>query len=155
VSDFGGGGGINAQILAALDGVEGKLDTLHTDLGKLHAQAINTLVDAVVFNASAETYTSGSIDISSYRLFCLLLDLVVANAPTDIVVRVQLSDDGSTWRTLMNGPFGDLRYEDTAGDKNEAIYGGISAAYMRLYVASSGCDSTNTFTLTAKVIASK
>lgn len=119
---------------------------------KLHSQAIHTLVDAVVFNSTDETYTSASIDVSAYRFFSVLLDLAVADAPTDIVVRVQMSDDDSTWRNFMNGPFGDLRYEDAAGAKNEAIHGPLSAPYMRFYIVSSGCTATKTFTLTAKAV---
>jgi len=55
----------------------------------------------------------------------------------------------------MNGPFGDLRYEDSAGAKQEAVIGKVVAPYMRIHVVSSGCDGTNTFTLTAKAIVAK
>lgn len=122
---------------------------------KLHQQKIQTFVDGVVFNSSAEAYTSAALDVSDYRNFSLLIDLAVALAPTDIVIRVQFSDDNVTYYNLMNGPFGDLRYEDTAGAKLEAVFGNIMASYMKVYVLSSGCDATNFFTLTVKAILGK
>lgn len=137
------------------DDANTKLDTLHTDLGKLHKQTTHTFVDAVVFNSTDEAYTSAAFAVSDYREFSLLTDLAVANAPTDIVIRVQFSDDNVTYYNLMNGPFGDLRYEDTAGDKLEAVFGKVMAAYMKVYVLSSGCDATNTFTLTVKAVLGK
>ena len=140
---------------SAQDDANTKLDTLHADLGKLHAQTTHTFVDGVVFNATDEAYTSAAFDVSDYRKFSLLIDLAVALAPTDIVIRVQFSDDDVTYYNLMNGPFGDLRYEDTAGDKLEAVVGKVMAAYMKVYVLSSGCDGTNTFTLTVKAVLGK
>lgn len=122
---------------------------------KLHKQKIQTFVDGVVFNTSAEDYTSSALAVSDYRTFSLLIDLAVALAPTDIVIRVQFSDDDVTYYNLMNGPFGDLRYEDTAGAKLEAVFGNIMSTYMKVYVLSSGCDATNTFTLTVKAILGK
>ena len=122
---------------------------------KSHIQKIHTFVDDVVFNSVNETYTAPGIDVSDYRDFAILIDLAVAFAPTDIVVRVQFSDDDSAYYNLMNGPFGDLRFEDTAGAKKEAVVGKVIAPYMRISVASSGCDATNKFTLTVKVVLSK
>lgn len=122
---------------------------------KLHKQKINTFVDGVVFNTSAEAYTSAKLDVSDYRNFSLLIDLAVASDPTDIVIRVQFSDDDVKYYNLMNGPFGDLRYEDGAGDKLEAVFGNIMAAFMKIYVLSSGCEAAKTFTLTVKAILGK
>jgi len=130
--------------------IEKKLTDILAAAEKLHSQAIHTFVNAVVFDTADETYTSASLDVSEYRNFTILLDLAVTLAPTDIVIRVQFSDDDSTFYNLMNGPFGDLRYEDTAGAKVEALTGRIIASYMRIYVVSSGCDATNKFTLTVK-----
>lgn len=132
-----------------------------TDFGRspqiprLHAQKTHTFIDGVVFDSTDEDYTSDSRDVSNYRDFGLLIDLDVTLAPTDIVVRVQFSDDDVTYRDYMNGPFGDLRYEDGAGDKNEAVVGKVIAPYMKIYALSSGCDGTNKFALTAKVVLSK
>jgi len=122
---------------------------------KLHQQKIHTFVDAVVFNSPDEDYTSASRDVSDYRDFAILIDLAVASAPTDIVIRVQFSDDNIKYYNLMNGPFGDLRFEDSAGDKLEAVVGKAMSKHMKVYVLSSGCDGSNTFTLTVKVILGK
>lgn len=113
---------------------------------------IATLINGVVFDTTAETYTSESIDISQYRDFLLLLNVDVTLVPTDIYFDVLLSDDNVSFYKLMNGPFGDLRYEDSAGDLLEAIQGKCLAPYMKLKATSSGCSSTNKFTITAKVI---
>jgi len=121
---------------------------------KSHIQKTHVFVDAVVFNEAAEAYTSEKLDVSDYRDFAVLLDLAVALAPTDILISVEFSDDCTTYYRLVNGPFGDLRYEDTAGAKKEAIIGKVIASYMRIHVLSTGCNATNTFTLTAKVVLS-
>lgn len=122
---------------------------------KSHAQKIHTFVDAVVFNSADETYTATGIDASDYREFSLLIDLAVVSDPTDIQIQVRFSDDDVTYRQLMNGPFGDLRYEDGAGAKAEAINGKVSAPYMDIHVISSGCEAGKTFTLTVKTVLSK
>lgn len=116
------------------------------------SQQVNTLVDGVVFNSANEDYTSAVIDVSALRNFTLLIDLGVTLAPTDILIQPQFSDDDLTYYNLVNGPFGSLLYEDEAGAKKEAITGVIMAQYLKLYVLSSGCDATNFFTLTAKII---
>jgi len=132
-----------------------------TDFGRspqvprLHAQKTHTFVDGVVFNSTDEDYTSDSLNVSNYRDFDLLIDLGVTLAPTDIVIRAQFSDDDITYRNYMNGPFGDLRFEDGAGDKNEALIGKVIAPYMKIYALSSGCDGTNKFILTVKAVLSK
>lgn len=133
----------------------GKNDAVLTSLRKLHSQSIYTLIDAIVFDSADEAYTSGSIAVANFRRFTLLIDLAVSGAPTDIVLRVQVSDDDTTFRNLMNGPFGDLRYEDSAGNKNEAVQGEILTPFMKLYVLSSGCTAGAYFTLTSKIIAGK
>lgn len=111
-----------------------------------------TLVDAVVFDSAAETYTATGVDASKYRKFLLLIDLAVTGSPTDIEIQVRFSDDDTTYYHYTKGPFGDLRYEDTAGDKTESLPGHCIADYMDVHVISSGCDSSNKFTLTIKAI---
>ena len=104
-------------------------------------------VKAVLFDSDAETYTSDSFECAPFRQFLLLLDLVVTGAPTDIQIWVEFSHDNVNFYKLMDGPFGSLMYEDTAGDKKECVSGNIVAHWMRIYVVSSGCDVDNTFTL--------
>ena len=55
------------------------------------------------------SYPSASFFGEPYRKFALLLNLDVTLAPTDIVIRVEVSDDNAKWYQYMNGPFGDIR----------------------------------------------
>jgi len=111
-----------------------------------------TFVDEVTFNASVTTYTSDVYEVAPYANFLLLVNLDVTGTPTDIYINVQFSDDGATWYKYMRGPFGDLRWEDTAGDKMECIDGPILAKYMRLYLVASGTAANATFKMTVKAI---
>lgn len=138
---------------------EAKQDTQITALqiidnlpGDLTKQASSTPVSAVLFDSAAEAYTSASINCSGYRKFLLEINLDVTLAPTDIQIFVQFSDDNTTFYNYMNGPFGCLLYEDAAGDKLECVSGDCLAAYIRIYVLSSGCSATATFLLTCKLI---
>jgi hypothetical protein len=135
-------------------GGSGRGSSLLRAIQSLHSGLISTLVNAHVFDVADESLTSSSVDVSGYGLFSLLLALTVSGAPTDIVIRVQLSDNDSDFYTLMNGPFGDLRFEDSAGNKSEALVSVLSANFLRLHVVSSGCSAGNTFTLTGKLVAS-
>ena len=122
---------------------------------KLHDQEIHTLVDGIVLDDDPTTYTSDSIATENFRDLSVLVNLAVTLAPTDIVIRIQESDDDVNFHTIMNGPFGDLRYEDSAGAKKEAIHGKVLAPYLRAYVVATGTDATNFFTLTLKAILTK
>jgi len=110
-----------------------------------------TLIDGHVFNTAGATKTSSSIDISRYKDLIILIDLAVTGAPTDILIEVYFSDDDTTFYKLMEGPFGDLRYEDEAGDKKEALHSKAYASNLKVKATSSGTDATNYFTLTVKV----
>ena len=129
-----------------------------TDFGLLRPaapprqQTTHVFVDGITFDDDPTTYTADGLDVSAYHEFLLLLDLAVVQTPTDIVIRVQFSDDDVTYYTYMNGPFGDLRYEDSAGAKAEVIHGQCMAPFMRLYVAATGTDGTDKFILTAKAV---
>ena len=110
-----------------------------------------TFVDAITFDDTLSTYTSTKFLCGPYRKFSLLLNLVVALAPTDILIEIFESDDNSNFYKIMNGPFGDIRYEDAAGNKKESIQGEINAPYVRIVVTATGTDATNLFWLTAKM----
>jgi len=110
-----------------------------------------TMIDAHVFDAADEAKTSNSIDVSDYKSLIVLIDLAVVLAPTDIVIDIEFSDDDSTFYKLMEGPFGDLRYEDSAGALKEALQSECYGKHVRVVATSSGCDGSNTFTLTVKI----
>lgn len=110
------------------------------------------LIDAITFNDVIASYTSATFFCEPYRKFALLINLDVTATPTDIVIRVDFSDDGVKWYQYMNGPFGDIRYEDSAGDKLEAILGELRASYIRLRAIATGTTAANKFQLTSKII---
>ena len=110
------------------------------------------LIDAITFNDVIASYTSASFFCEPYRKFALLIDLDVTLAPTDIVISVEFSDDNAKWYKYMNGFFGDLRYEDSAGDLLEAVLGELRSSYVRLKAVATGTTATATFKLTAKLI---
>jgi len=152
MTDFGVRSAVSSDIEEFVDELEGKLDTLHADIAKLYTKTTHVFVDAVVFDDDPTTYTATGLDVSAYRKFQLLIDLAVTLAPTDIVIRVEFSDDDVTYYRYVEGPFGDLRYEDVAGAKLESVPGKCIAPYMRIYVVATGTDATNKFTLTVKAI---
>lgn len=115
-------------------------------------QKTHTFVDAVTFDATDETYTSKPFECIAYSTFLLLINLDVTGSPTDIYIDVEFSDDRANWYKYMRGPFGDLRWEDGAGDKKECIDGPVLARYMRLKLTSSGCATGATFLMTVKAI---
>jgi len=143
---------VATTILALIDGVEGALAALESDIEALTAQATYVLVDGITFDDDPTSYTSGLIDVSAYRDFLLLISLTVTNSPTNIVIRVLFSDQPAAGWQYVNGPFGDLRYEDSAGTKTEAIHGKCLAPYMGVYVLATGTDATDKFTLTVKAV---
>lgn len=117
---------------------------------KRHKEVV--FIDNQVFNNVVGSVTSASFKCAPYKKFSLLIDLAVALAPTDIVIRVDESPDGIKWYQIMNGPFGDIRYEDSAGAKTESIQGNVNCPYMRLRAVATGTTATALFTLTGKVL---
>lgn len=114
-------------------------------------QKVVTFINAQVFNNVVASATSSSFKCAPYKDFSLLIDLAVANDPTDIVIRVEESADNINFFQIMNGPFGDIRYEDSAGAKKEAIQGKVNCPYVRIRAVATGTTATKTFTLTAQL----
>lgn len=112
-------------------------------------------VDDVTFNNVTTTATSTAVRCVPFHDFLILIKLVVANTPTNIVFDVEFSNDNVTFYKYMNGPFGDLRYEDGAGNKNEAIFGRCPAKYIRVKATATGTSASNTFTVSVHLLISK
>lgn len=106
-------------------------------------------VKNILFNSAGETYTSKVFECAPFKKFLLFNDIVVTGAPTTIQIWVEFSHNNAGWFKLMDGPFGSLMYEDSAGDKKECVQGKICAHWMRLHVVSVGCDASKTFKLSA------
>jgi len=108
-------------------------------------------IDNVTFDATTTTATSESFKCEPYKQFIVLIELDVTGAPTDILYDIEYSDDGGKFYKLMNGPFGDLRYEDAGGDLIEAVTGYVIAPYMRIKATATGTGQGATFRTTVKV----
>jgi len=105
-----------------------------------------TLVDNITFNNVTTTYTSNAVDAQAYRKFILNVHKVVANTPTSLEIRVQMSPDNVNWFNYVREPF-----LGTAGTEDEAIDGDAVARFIRLYVVATGTTAVNTFTLTVTI----
>ncbi len=108
------------------------------------------LIDAITFNASVTSKTGSIFEVPAYRRGLLLIDLVVTSSPTDIVFNLEFSVDRINWYKYMIGPFGDLRYEDAAGDKTECLDFPILAPFMRMRAVATGTSGSNKFLTTVK-----
>ena len=111
-----------------------------------------TLLNAITFDASTTTETGILFEVPAYRRGLLLLDIDVIDTPTDIVFHLEFSADRKKWYKYMIGPFGDLRYEDAAGDKTECLDFPILAPFMRLRAVATGTGAVNKFLITAKAV---
>ena len=111
-----------------------------------------TFIDNVTFDNVTTTKTSDEFESAPYSNFLLLVDLAVTETPTNIVIDVEFSHDRVNWFKYMNGPFGDLRWEDSAGDKMESISGAVLAPWIRIKATATGTTAANKFTLTARAI---
>ena len=111
-----------------------------------------TFIKKISFDADITTYTSEPFHCAGYRDGLLLINLDVIGAPTDIVFNVEFSDDRSNWYKYMIGPFGDLRYENAAGDKMESVNFPVLAPHMRIKGVATGTGQGAIFLMTVKAI---
>jgi hypothetical protein len=115
-------------------------------------QQIITPINAIAFNASVTTYKSEYFYVAPFATGLITIYVDVASTPTDIVFDIEFSPDNIFYYKYMIGPFGDLRYEDAAGDKKECLDIPILAPFMRCSATATGTDADKTFTITLKVI---
>ncbi len=110
------------------------------------------LIDAVTFNASITAKTGILFEVPAYSNVLILIDVDVTSTPTDLLINIEFSHDRANWYKFMRGPFGDLRYEDSAGDKTECLDIPILAPYMRGYAIATGTDGSKFFKLSLLAI---
>ena len=103
------------------------------------------LIDAVTFNAVTTSKTGNLFEVPAYANALICVDVDVTGAPTDVLIDIQFSFDRIKWFKFMLGAFGDLRYEDGAGDLKECLPIQILAPYMRGYAIATGTDASKTF----------
>jgi len=115
----------------------------------MSSSKVQTLIDQKVITSQ----TSNSVSTEDKRNFILYLDITSTGTPTDILFKVQFSNDNSNWYDLTDWFYGDLRYEDTAtaSGLHECMSWHTVGRYMRLYAEVTGGDDDNYFTITAKV----
>ena len=111
-----------------------------------------TFMDKILFTALLTNYTSEPFHCAGYRDLLLLIDLEEIDTPTDIYFNVEFSDDRSNWYKYMIGPFGDLRYEDTAPPLKESVNCPVLAPYVRIYSVATGTTAAVHFLATVKAI---
>jgi len=111
-----------------------------------------TLINNITFDNNTTSITSDAFYCEPYSKFSLLTNLEVSGTPTDILIEIETSDDQANWYKLMNGPFGDLRYEDAGGAKKESIQGEIRAHKIRIKATATDTTAVNKFTLSADII---
>ena len=114
-----------------------------------------TCIDAVAFNDVVTTSTSTGVRCVPFHDFLIMIKLAVGGTPTDIVFSVEFSEDNVTFYKYMNGPFGDLRYEDAAGAKSESVSGRCLGKYIRVSATATGTSEQNTFTVTVLLMIAK
>ena len=110
------------------------------------------LLDAITFNATTTTKTGKEFEVPAYTNGLICVDLDVTGAPTDILISVEFSPNNVNWYKYITGPFGDLRYEDAAGDKYECLALPILAKFIRGKAVATGTDATKTFKLTLRAL---
>lgn len=106
-----------------------------------------TLIDNITFDASTTSKNGNLFEVRPYSMALILVDLAVTDTPTDIVISLEFSHDRISWFKYMIDAWGDLRYEDAAGDKKESLDIPILAPYMRAKAVATGTDGTHKFTL--------
>jgi hypothetical protein len=157
--------GVRKDTAAALAGSDGDyIPLICDDEGKLWTTATgggggtatdktgHLAVDAEVFDNTQTTYTSADIDSSGYDYAYLEIDIGVTNTPTNVVIEVLTGMSASPTHKIMDGPLGDLRYEDSAGTKAETIKVPYCGDYTRIKVTATGTDATDKFTVSVRFV---
>ncbi len=110
---------------------------------------------STTYNNTTTTATSGAVTCWQYRYATLSYELDKANTPTDILIQVQMSLDGTNYADFQNDFFADNRYDDTsvgASGFEHAINFPIACQAIKVKVTATGTDATNTFTMANAVI---
>lgn len=112
---------------------------------RVSLSALNTTYDD-----SPTTATSSSVECWNYRWATVSLTIDSTNTPTDIQIDVEVSQDGTNFAKLMNGPLGLWIYDDTATATaiSRALSFPICAYKIRVTITCTGTTAANTFAVT-------
>jgi len=136
----------------------GKLDraNLATNLRGEQIEGVNSKYVALTdldqtYDDSPTTDVSANIECWNYRYATVCLDIESNGTPTDIVIEVECSYDGTNFFKLMVGPLSSWIYEDTAtaSGLQRALTFAIACQLIRVRVTCTGTNgSGNEFVLT-------
>lgn len=112
-----------------------------------------TLIDNITLDDAPTEYESACTDISTYDYGMLFIDIAVgAGVPTDCLFEVWTGcTAGACDYKIMDGPLGDLRYDDTCCPKHEGIAIPYFCDFLKVKIIGTGTAAGATFVVTAKV----
>lgn len=112
---------------------------------RVSLSALNTTYDD-----SPTTVTSSSVECWNYRWATFSLTIDSTNTPTDLQIDIEVSQDGTNFAKLMNGPLGLWKYDDvaTATAISRALSFPICAYKIRVTITCTGTTASNTFAVT-------
>lgn len=102
------------------------------------------------YDDSPTTVTSSSVECWNYRWATFSLTIDSTNTPTDLQIDIEVSQDGTNFAKLMNGPLGLWKYDDvaTATAISRALSFPICAYKIRVTITCTGTTASNTFAVT-------
>lgn len=109
---------------------------------------------STTYNNTTTTATSTAKKVWNYRWGSLSLTIAQANAPTDIRIQVEGSNDGTNFDNESNGPLGLWIYDDTAVGSgiSRKLNFPIVGRSIRVTIIATGTDATKTFTVSNAVL---
>lgn len=117
-------------------------------------QRVISLIDSIALDAAPTSKTGSGFSVAPFKSALILIDVAITGAPTDVLFSIEFSPNKILWYKYMIGPFGDLRYEDAAGTKAEALDIPILAPFMRAKAVATGTDGSKIFTVAVTAILS-
>jgi hypothetical protein len=99
--------------------------------------------------------TSAEVECWNYRWCTVGFDLVSTSTPTDILIEVETTQDGTNFHKMMDGFLGDWRYDDVACSTEifESMTFPINAYKVRVRMKATGTEATKYFTVDNSFIA--
>ena len=135
-----------AQLVKQCEAIEVEVDLAVT-------RECMTLIDNITLDDDPTFYNSACVDVSDYAYGMLMIDLAVgAGAPTDCLFEVWTGcATGECDYKIMDGPLGDLRYDDTVCPITESIAIPYFCDWLQVRAIGTGTAAGATFVITANV----
>jgi len=110
------------------------------------------LIPTVSLDDDPTSVTGKAFEVPAYKRALILIDVDVTSDPTDVLFSIEFSSNQHDWYKYMVGPFGDLRYEDGAGDLQECLDIPILAPWMRAKAVATGSEAGKIFKVTVRAV---